>query len=294
MITHEQIPMVLDHPVHDSNGDKIGDVAHVFLDDATGLPKWLCVKTGLLRTKETFVPLHEANVTAGGIEVPYDKEHVKNAPDVDLDEGGHLSAEQERLLYRHYDMGWDEAWERANEPGSLTGWADSGGRRERERLGHPGETADRAGDGTDYAGTGTDYAVTRRGERYGTDDPSLGSMDRLDAEIPGTRPGEPLAPRDPATRSGELFGGGDTGVSSSEPYDMDDPATRSKERFEGGDPVSGSGERFVGDAETRAEKRFDADPDIRAGQRFGTDAKTRDRYEDPDAERDRDHRGPGL
>ncbi|MEV7804860.1 PRC-barrel domain-containing protein [Microbispora sp. NPDC088329] len=253
MITHEQIPMVLDNPVHDLNGDKIGEVAQVFLDDATGRPKWLCVKTGLLHTKETFVPLHDANLTAGHVEVPYAKEHVKNAPDVDLDADGHLSAEQERELYRHYDMGWDAAWERANQPDSLTGWAASGGRHERERL----ETG---------IGDPADYAVTRGGERYGTDDPALSSMDRLDADIPGTRPGEPLAPRDPETRSGELFGRGDPSVSSSERYGTEDPAARSQERFGTGDPVTRSGDRFVTDPEARDQvvrRRDVPDPDER-------------------------------
>ncbi|MEU7912391.1 PRC-barrel domain-containing protein [Microbispora bryophytorum] len=265
MITHEQIPMMLDNPVHDPNGDKIGEVAQVFLDDATGRPKWLCVKTGLLRTKETFVPLHNASLTAGHVEVPYDKEHVKSAPDVDLDTDGHLSAEQERELYRHYDMDWDTAWERANRPDSLTGWADSAGRRERERLetgtGEPGDYTDDVGrrdhtgntdrtgypDRTDYA----DYAVTRGGERYGVDDPSLGSRDRLDAEIPGTRPGEPLARREPETRSEELFGGGDPSRTSSEWYGTEDPAARSQERFGTGDPMTNAGDRFVADPDAR-------------------------------------------
>ncbi|MEN3537386.1 PRC-barrel domain-containing protein [Microbispora sp. ZYX-F-249] len=244
MITHEQIPMVLDNPVHDLNGDKIGEVAQVFLDDATGRPKWVCVKTGLLHTKETFIPLHDANLTAGHVEVPYAKDHVKNAPDVELDADGHLSAEQERELYRHYDMSWDAAWERANRSDSFTGWADSGGRRERERLGIGVE--DRTESSPESA-----YAVTRRGERYGTDDPALGSRDRLDAEIPGTHPGEPLAPRDPETRSGELFGAGDPSITSSERYGTEDPAARSQERFGTGDPVTRSGDRFVTDPDAR-------------------------------------------
>ena len=254
MITHEQIPMVLGNPVHDPSGDKIGEVAQVFLDDATGRPKWVCVKTGLLHTKETFIPLHDATLTAGHVDVPYAKDHVKKAPEVELDADGHLSAEQERELYRHYDMGWDASWERANRPDSLTGWADSGGQRERERLGtgvddpaRPGAPADYPGDPANYA----DYAVTRTGERYGTDDPALGSRDRLDADIPGTRPGEPLAPREHGTPADELFGRGDPSITSSERYGTEDPAARSQERFGTGDPVTRSGDRFVKDPEAR-------------------------------------------
>ncbi|WP_169983843.1 PRC and DUF2382 domain-containing protein [Microbispora sp. H10836] len=134
MITHEQIPMVLDHPVYDLNGDKIGEVKHVFLDDATGQPEWLCVKSGLFNMKETFVPLRDADLVADHVEVPYDKDRIKDAPDVDLDADEHLPPEQERQLYRYYDLDWDSSWERANQPGE-TGWADAGGRRERDRMG---------------------------------------------------------------------------------------------------------------------------------------------------------------
>ncbi|MEU8174747.1 PRC-barrel domain-containing protein [Microbispora hainanensis] len=256
MITHEQIPMVLGNPVLDLNGNKIGEVAQVFLDDATGRPKWLCVKTGLLHTKKTFVPLNKASLTAGHVEVPYDKERVKSAPDVDLDADGHLSAEQERVLYRHYDMDVDAAWERANRPGSLTGWADSAGRRERERL-RSGTDGPRTY--ADGRRTYMDYAVTRGGERYGVDDPALGSRDRLDAEIPGTRPGEPLGPRDPETLPEQLFGAGDPSRTTSEWYGTEDPAARSQERFRTGDPMTNAGDRFVvyRDARDRDVRRRD-------------------------------------
>ncbi|MBB4710409.1 hypothetical protein BJ965_000291 [Streptomyces luteogriseus] len=60
MITREQIPTVLDHPVHDARGDKIGDARHVFFDDVTGEPEWVSVRTGLFGTSESFVPIHDA------------------------------------------------------------------------------------------------------------------------------------------------------------------------------------------------------------------------------------------
>lgn len=131
MITQEQIPMVLDHLVYDATGQKIGEVKHVYLDDATGRPEWLCVKTGLFGMKETFVPTQEAILVEDHVEVGYDKSRVKNAPNVDVESGGHLSPEEERELYRYYEISWEGAWERANEPGE-GGWAHTGGRREQE------------------------------------------------------------------------------------------------------------------------------------------------------------------
>jgi uncharacterized protein (TIGR02271 family) len=134
MITREQIPMVLDHPVFDTTGQKVGEVKHVFLDDTTNRPEWLCVRTGLFGTRETFVPLHDAELVQDHVEVPYDKERIKDAPSVDIDAGGNLSANQERELYRHYGIDWGQAWQQANEP-AQGGWAHTAGERERERMG---------------------------------------------------------------------------------------------------------------------------------------------------------------
>ncbi|MFJ8768759.1 PRC-barrel domain-containing protein [Streptomyces clavifer] len=41
MITQEQIPSVLDCPVYDSDGNKLGEAKHVFLDDASRQPEWV-------------------------------------------------------------------------------------------------------------------------------------------------------------------------------------------------------------------------------------------------------------
>ncbi|OUC98959.1 DUF2382 domain-containing protein [Streptosporangium minutum] len=168
MITQEQIPMVIDHPLYDVEGEKVGEVKHVYLDDATGRPEWLCVKTGLFGMKETFVPVQSADVVADHVEVGYDKARIKNAPNVDVEAGGHLSAEEERELYRYYEISWEGAWEQANEPGE-GGWAHSGGRRERERREWSGGDATaREDDMTARTGDATareDDAMTRSEER---------------------------------------------------------------------------------------------------------------------------------
>ncbi|GHD95763.1 DUF2382 domain-containing protein [Streptomyces naganishii] len=126
MITREQLPAVLDHPVLDEGGKKIGDAKHIFLDDATGRPEWVSVKTGLFGTSESFVPLRDADLVGDHMEVPYTKGKVKDAPHVDIDSGGHLSQDEEHQLYDYYGIDWDEAWSRANRPGE-GGWAHGAG-----------------------------------------------------------------------------------------------------------------------------------------------------------------------
>ncbi|MFF1511303.1 DUF2382 domain-containing protein [Streptomyces sp. NPDC058326] len=122
MIAQEQIPAVVDHPVYDAQGKKIGEAKHVYVDDVTGRPEWVTVKTGLFGTSESFVPIKDASMVDDHLEVPYPKDRIKDAPHVDVDGGGHLSNQEERRLYEYYGIAWDEAWQRANQPGE-GGWA---------------------------------------------------------------------------------------------------------------------------------------------------------------------------
>ncbi|USQ86098.1 PRC and DUF2382 domain-containing protein [Streptomyces phaeoluteigriseus] len=160
MITQEQIPTVLDHPVYDTDGNKIGDARHVFLDDATGQPEWVSVKTGLFGTSESFVPIRDASIVEDHLEVPYPKATVKDAPNVDVDAGGHLSEDEEHRLYEHYGIDWDAAWQQANQPGA-GGWAhtDTGERAHTDTS----ETTDMSRSAE--TGVGGDDAMTRSEER---------------------------------------------------------------------------------------------------------------------------------
>lgn len=91
-----------DLTVRDPKGDKIGTVEQVWLDDHTGRPEWVTVKTGLFGTKETFVPLSGARSDGDTLTVVHHKAHVHDAPHVDADQ--HLDADEERALYRHYGL----------------------------------------------------------------------------------------------------------------------------------------------------------------------------------------------
>jgi uncharacterized protein (TIGR02271 family) len=103
MIGTDTLDRVIGADVYDADGTKIGTASEVFLDDQSGDPEWVTVKTGLFGTKETFVPIREADLTGDGLRVPVSKAQVKDAPKIDSD--GHLSPQEEEELYRYYGVG---------------------------------------------------------------------------------------------------------------------------------------------------------------------------------------------
>jgi uncharacterized protein (TIGR02271 family) len=114
MIGTETIDRVIGRDVYDESGAKIGAASEVYLDDETGQPEWVTVRTGLFGTKESFVPIRDADLTDDGIRVHVGKDKVKDAPKIDAE--GHLSPEEERELYGYYGM----------DLGARTGRADAG------------------------------------------------------------------------------------------------------------------------------------------------------------------------
>ncbi|MBO1419059.1 PRC-barrel domain-containing protein, partial [Streptomyces sp. FH025] len=90
---------LIGHKAVDRNGDKIGTVDEVYLDDATGRPEWAAVRTGIFG-RDAFVPLTTSEFSGDELRVPYDKSLVKDSPDFGV--GQHLSPAQELQLYRYY------------------------------------------------------------------------------------------------------------------------------------------------------------------------------------------------
>jgi uncharacterized protein (TIGR02271 family) len=102
MINEQQLSSVIGSTAIGADG-KLGTVGEVYLDDETGRPEWATVRTGMFGTKESFVPLAEADLSGSDLRLPYDKDKVKHAPHVDTD--GHLSPAEEAELYRYYGIG---------------------------------------------------------------------------------------------------------------------------------------------------------------------------------------------
>ena len=204
MIGTEAISRVIGRDVYDQSGDKIGSASEVYLDDESGQPEWVTVKTGLFGTKESFVPLQGADLTDDGLRVPVSKSQVKDAPKVDTD--GHLSPQEEQELYRYYGLGSGQGTTGTTGNIGTAGMAGTGhtgrdttatettgnigtagvagtGHTDRDRDGIPdamegrtGGRTDRDGDGVyddvqgrtvgrDTSGPTTDDAMTRSEER---------------------------------------------------------------------------------------------------------------------------------
>jgi uncharacterized protein (TIGR02271 family) len=141
----------------DPAGDKLGTIDAIYLDDETGQPEWALVASGLFSAKATFVPLARAQAAGDSVQVPYDKQQVKDAPSLEAD--GQLSQDEEAELYRHYGLDYSQ---HRSDSGLPTGYdGDAAGQVEDQ---------ERDAVGRDTSGPTTDDAMTRSEEelRVGT------------------------------------------------------------------------------------------------------------------------------
>jgi uncharacterized protein (TIGR02271 family) len=101
MITQDMIQDVVGAQAIGRDGQKIGTVGQVYVDEQNGAPKWATVNTGLFGMNETFVPLEQADVRDHDLRLAVTKDQVKEAPDVD-NSGDHLDETQQSRLERYY------------------------------------------------------------------------------------------------------------------------------------------------------------------------------------------------
>ena len=107
MITRQQASDLIGAAAYDRGGDKIGQVATVYLDQASGEPEWLTVTTGLFGPRQTFVPTAPARLRGPReVEFDIDKDTITSAPNIDPD--GELAEALEAKLFQHYGMAYRE------------------------------------------------------------------------------------------------------------------------------------------------------------------------------------------
>jgi len=144
---------------YDRNGDKVGSIESIYYDDDTGRPEWVAIRTGLLGHKMSFVPIAGSGNQGDDLQLAYDKDTIKDAPNCEAD--GHLSEEEERRLFQHYQYDWDTT--------GTSGYGDA----TRADTGFEWDDRDRT---DENARTGGEDAMTRSEEelRVGTERQATG------------------------------------------------------------------------------------------------------------------------
>jgi len=174
----------------DQQGNKIGSGGQVYLNDQTGQPDWITVNTGLFGLRESFAPLAGSSVNGDQLVLPFDKNVVKDAPDIaDAD---HLDTDEQENLYAYYGR-------YVSGLGSRTGGADTTNTGVRDMRGT---------EGYDTSGPTTDDAMTRSEERLrvGTEQVEAGrarlrkyvTTEQQSVQVPVTRE-EVRVEREPIT-----------------------------------------------------------------------------------------------
>lgn len=164
----------------DADGEKVGKVGQIYLDDATGQPAWVTVSTGLFGMRESLAPLYNARPGHGEVHLAVTKQMIKDAPNVDAD--AHLAESEVGTLYQHYASYLDPSVARtgADQPGNGdyttgrtgtdAGYDDRAGTAGYDDAGVTGTR------GHDTSGPNTDDAMTRSEEhlRVGTEEIAAG------------------------------------------------------------------------------------------------------------------------
>jgi hypothetical protein len=102
-LTQEHAQALVHATAYDASGNKLGKIGQIYLDNRTQAPEWATVHIGFFGTRESFVPLTDAELEGDRLRLPFEKEQVKAAPELEPDRGG-PTPEQELDLYRHYGM----------------------------------------------------------------------------------------------------------------------------------------------------------------------------------------------
>jgi uncharacterized protein (TIGR02271 family) len=98
------------HDLVDRDGVKAGSIVDLYVDEQTEQPTWGLVRTGLLGSRQTLVPLDQAIVPlaavvsgAGSIQVPFENAAILDAPSVAV--GEEISEAAAVALRRYYGLG---------------------------------------------------------------------------------------------------------------------------------------------------------------------------------------------
>jgi stress response protein YsnF len=100
MDQNEAIHELVDQPAVDRDGEDLGRVADVFVDEESNAPKWVGLKVEG-REFLTLAPVGASDLEARPFRLDVDRAHVLSAPTLSSEEK-HISPEEETDIERHY------------------------------------------------------------------------------------------------------------------------------------------------------------------------------------------------
>jgi hypothetical protein len=101
-LTEAQLLPYRGRPLLDAGGDAIGPISFIYLDETTGIPKWLGVQIGsLMGSRRVVVPVFGSYVFADTISVPYARSVILDA---EVATNGAISPEQDANLYLRFGI----------------------------------------------------------------------------------------------------------------------------------------------------------------------------------------------
>jgi PRC-barrel domain len=170
----------------DRDGGTVGSISEFYLDRETRYPTWALVNVGLFGARQMFVPLLHATEIRDGLQVPYEKSHIKDAPRIELH--GELTPDEEATLFAHYGIDYQPATGEAGEAA-----AAEGAEAEAARAGGAegaAAAAGAAGAGVGVAGVaGVGAGVGDAGAAGTAGATRVAEPEEVGAAEPGTEPG---------------------------------------------------------------------------------------------------------
>ena len=102
MTDKRNIQDLLNATAFDAQGEKLGKINNLFVDDKTGQPTFIEVNHGLFGMSSSLVPLRGHRLNGDELKLAFDKDLIKDAPDIDFE--NQLTAADQDTIYEHYHL----------------------------------------------------------------------------------------------------------------------------------------------------------------------------------------------
>lgn len=97
-LTLERLKTMRGKDVRSLDGEKIGSVDRIFIDETSQDPEWIALDN------DDILPLDGASVVGDEIRVSFTKSKVDDEPDIEPDANGYLNPDQETELREYFGL----------------------------------------------------------------------------------------------------------------------------------------------------------------------------------------------